>query len=60
MYNKWDDQLLIMQDIIEANRQDSDEKMKKITEHLTAIIASMMDQIKIYKLLPEKKDLHKI
>ena len=59
MYNKSDDHLLIMQDIIEANRQDSDEKMKKITEHLTAIIASMMDQIKIYKLLPEKKDLHK-
>ena len=45
--------------MIEANRQDSDEKMKKITEYLTAIIASMMDQINIQKLLPEKKDPHK-
>ena len=32
IYNKSDDQLLIMQDTIEANRQDSDEKMKKLTE----------------------------
>ena len=33
-----DEQLLIMQATIEANRQDYDEKMKKLTEKLTAII----------------------
>ena len=35
-------QLLIMQSIIEANRQDADEKNKKLIEDLTAMIASMM------------------
>ena len=29
MYKKSDDQLLMMQDTIDANRQDSDEKMRK-------------------------------
>ena len=33
--------------MIEDNKQDSDEKMKKIIEDLTAMIASKMDQIKI-------------
>ena len=47
MDNKSYDQLLIVQSEIEANRQDSDEKMKNITKELTAMIASMMDQIKI-------------
>ena len=36
-----------MQATIEANRKDYDEKMKKLTEEFTAIITSMMDQIKI-------------
>ena len=45
-----------MQAIIEANRQDSGEKMKNPTEGLTAIITSMMDQIKMSKYSPEKKD----
>ena len=35
--------------------QDSDEKIKKITEDLTSIITSIMDQIKISKSLPKNK-----
>ena len=38
-----DYQLLIMQATIESNMQDSDEKIKNLTEDLTAIITSMMD-----------------
>ena len=38
--------------MIKSNRQDSGEKMKKLTEYLTAIIALMMDQIKISKSSP--------
>ena len=34
-----------MQATIESNRKDYDEKMKKLSEDLTAIITSMMDQI---------------
>ena len=41
-----------MQAIIEANRQDSGEKMKNPTEGLTAIITSMMDQINMSKSSP--------
>ena len=56
MDNKSYDQLLTMQATIEASRQDYDEKMKKLTEYLTAIIASMMGQIKMSKSSPENKD----
>ena len=49
MDNKSDDKLLIMQDTIESNNQDYDEKMNNFTEDLTAMIISMMDQIKIPK-----------
>ena len=45
MDNKSDDQLLIMQATIESKRLDSDNKIKKLTEYLTGMIASMMDQI---------------
>ena len=45
-----------MQATIESNRQDSDEIKNKSTVDLTEIITSMMDQIKIYKYSPEKKD----
>ena len=48
-----------MQDTIEVSRQDYDEKMKKLTEYLTAIIASMMGQIKISKSSPDNKDSSK-
>ena len=41
--------------MIEDNRQGSDDKMKNLTEDLTAIIASMMDQIKFYKSSTDKK-----
>ena len=47
MDNKSYGQLLIMQATVDANRQDSDDKTKKLTEDLTAIIASMLFQIKI-------------
>ena len=47
MDNKSYYQLLIMQATIEANRQDSDKKTKKLTEYLTSMITSMMDQIKM-------------
>ena len=33
------DQLLIIQVTIEANSQDSDDKMNKLTEYLTEMIA---------------------
>ena len=56
MDKKSDDQLLIIQARIEANRQNSYDKMKNIKEDLTAMIASMMDQIKISKSSLEKKD----
>ena len=39
MYNKWDDQLLIIQSTIYSKRKYSDEKMKNLTKDLTAIIA---------------------
>ena len=56
MNNKSDDQLLTMQATIETNRQDSDDKMKKLTEDLTEMITLMMDQIQIYTNPPDKKD----
>ena len=55
MDNKSDEKLLIVQSIIEANKQDSDEKMNNLTEDLTGMIASMMDQIKISKSSIDKK-----
>ena len=51
-----DYQLLIMQATTEANRQDYDDKMKKLTEYPTKIIASMMYQIKISRYSPDNKD----
>ena len=42
--------------MIESNRQDSDEKTKKLTEDLTSMIASMMDHIKESISSPNKKD----
>ena len=42
--------------MIDLNRQDSDDKMKNITEYLTGMIASMMDHIKSSKPSSEKKD----
>ena len=58
--NKSDEQFLIIQSLIEANRQETDEKqmntdekLTKITEDLkvlTATITSMMDQTNNYKL----------
>ena len=50
-----DYQLLIMQANIEANRKDCDEETKNLTEDLTEIITSMMNNIKILKFSPENK-----
>ena len=41
---------------IEANRQDSDEKMKNLTEDPTSKVTPIMNQIKISKSSPDKKD----
>ena len=56
MDNKSNEHLLIIQAMIESNRQDFNDKMKDIIEELTAMIASMMDHIKIPKYSPNKKD----
>ena len=56
---KYNEQLLIMQATIEANRKDYDEKTKNLTEDLKAMITStiisMMDQINILKSSPDQK-----
>ena len=49
MDNNSDDQLLIMQYTIEATRKEYYEKMKNLTEHLSGMIASVMDHNKISK-----------
>ena len=43
MDNKSDDQFLVVQDMIDPNRQYSDEKMKLLTE----MVEKMMDLIQI-------------
>ena len=48
-------QLLTMQATIEANRKYYNEKMKKLTKYLTAMITLMMDKIKISKYSPDRK-----
>ena len=45
-----------MQSTIDDNRKEYYEKTKNLTEDLTAIIASMMDHIKILKSSPDQKD----
>ena len=57
--NKLDEQLLITQATIDANRKYYDNRMKKLTEYLKEIIAWMMHQIKVSKSSPDKKDLPK-
>ena len=56
MDNKSDDQLLIIQANIEANRKYPEDKMKNLIEYLTGMIASMMGQIKFSKSSPYNKD----
>ena len=56
MNNKSDDHLPVIKAKIEANRKDYDEKIMKLTEYLTEMISSMMDQIKISKFSPDNKD----
>ena len=55
-----DKQLLITQATIEANKKESDEKMKNITEYfkemITSTIISTMGQMNILKSSPYKKD----
>ena len=44
-----------MQATTDSNRQDYGEKIKKLTEDLTAMFTSMMDQIKISKSSIDKR-----
>ena len=50
MYNKYEEQFIIIQDSIKANnpdiksnKQDSDEKMTKLTEDFKSILAAITD-----------------
>ena len=45
-----------MEATTEANRKYSDEKMKNLTEDITAIIAPIMDKIKSSKASPYNMD----
>ena len=59
MDNKSNENFLIIQAIIEANRQETDEKLTQITEDLkflTATITSMMDQTNNSMFSPSQKD----
>ena len=60
MDNKSDEQFIITQDTIESNRQESDDKITKLTEDLKSIIkstiTSIMDRINISKYLPGKNN----
>ena len=59
MYKKSDDQLLMMQDTIDANRQDSDEKMRKQDyklDKLMAMVENMMNHIQTWDYLPDSID----
>ena len=54
MDNKSYDQILVIQAYIESNRKYYNERMKKLTEDLTKMIAPMMYQIKYSEYSPEK------
>ena len=63
MDNKSDEQFIIMQAIIEANKQemksnkkDPNEKIMKLTEDFKEILASITDQINTLKYSPTQKD----
>ena len=63
MEKKSDEQFIIMQTIIEANKQemisnkqDSNEKMTKFTEEFEAMIAAIIYLISTSKYLPTKKN----
>ena len=53
MFNKSNEQLLIMQTTIESKRQESNEKMYKLIEYLkemiTSTVTAIMDHINISK-----------
>ena len=53
---KSDDQLLIREDNIESNSQYYDKKIDMLTEDLSPMIATMMDQKYVLKYSLEKKD----
>ena len=54
MDNKSYDQILVIQAYIESNRKYYNERMKKLTEDLTKMIAPMMYQIKYSEYSPAK------
>ena len=66
IYNNYDEQFMIMQSEIEANKQemkskkqDSDEKMMKLVEYLKAMLAATIDHINTLKSSPTQKDPQK-
>ena len=59
MDNKLYEQFFIMQDMIDVNRHNSDEKIKKKESkiyNLTSMIKNMIYQIQIYNYSPYKMD----
>ena len=54
--NKFDEQFLVIQDTVEDNKQEADEKLTHITENLKVLTAFMMDHTKNSKLSPAQKD----
>ena len=48
MFNKSNEQLLIMQTTIESKRQESNEKMDKLIEYLKAVLTSTITEIMDY------------
>ena len=55
MDNKSYGQLILIQSTIEPQNQDYYEKTKNLTAELTGMIASIMDQIQIYKSSPDTR-----
>ena len=59
MDNKSDKKFLIMQDITESNRQESDEKMENFTDDLKAMIISNITSIEDHIHIPRSSPDHK-
>ena len=62
--NKSDEQFIIMKSAIEfnkqemkSNRQDSDNKMMKLTKYVKVMLAEITDHINTLKFPPTQKDL---
>ena len=56
MKNNPDEQFIIMQDIIEYYKQDSDEKMTKLSEEFKTMFAVLSNQVNTMSFSPAYKD----